>query len=199
MTVVTSSKMDANFLAAGSREARGSLFKTLTRGSGEKLATDCGGRARDAEGTWSADTGSRASRVSGAIGLGEPPEPPQRRLTGPCTQIVPSLRRGICRRQTAQGARVMLCLPTGDSLVLMLILVLVLCVFILGPQSSPPESQKPAIKRTIIRSNHSTLLWSSVSQYYTSWSWVRDYTSYTMNVCTHCTLTSSGKDVRAYL
>ena len=57
MTVVTS-KMDANFLAAGSREARESLFKTLTRGSGEKLATGGGGKARDAEGTWSADPAS---------------------------------------------------------------------------------------------------------------------------------------------
>ena len=58
LTVVTSSKVDANFLVAGSREACGSLFKTLTRGSGEKLATDGGGRARDAEGMWSADPGS---------------------------------------------------------------------------------------------------------------------------------------------
>ena len=58
LTVVTSSKMDANYLAAGSREVRGSLFKTLTRGSREKLATDGVGRARDAEGMWSADPGS---------------------------------------------------------------------------------------------------------------------------------------------
>ena len=58
LTVVTSSRMDANFLAAGSREARGSLLKTVTRGSGEKLATGGGGRARDADGTWSADPGS---------------------------------------------------------------------------------------------------------------------------------------------
>ena len=155
LTVVTSSKMDANFLAAGSREARRSLFKTLTQGSGEKLATGGGSRARDAEGMRSTDPGSWSSRVSGAIVLGEPPEPPQRRQTGPCTRIVPLLRRGICRRQTAQGARVMLCSATGDSLVLMLILVLVLCVFILCPQSRPPESQKPAIKRMIVRTNHS--------------------------------------------
>ena len=31
--------MDANFLTAGSHEARGSLFKTLTQGNGKKLAT----------------------------------------------------------------------------------------------------------------------------------------------------------------
>ena len=51
LTIVTSSKMDANFLAAGSGEARGSLFKTLTRESGEKLVAGGGGRARNAEGT----------------------------------------------------------------------------------------------------------------------------------------------------
>ena len=50
--------MDANFLAAGSREARGSLFKTLTQGNGKKLATGGGGRVRDAGETWSADPGS---------------------------------------------------------------------------------------------------------------------------------------------
>ena len=88
--------MVASFLADWSREARGSLFKSLTYGSVEKSSIGVG--------VWvPVCRGASAEEVS--CGSGGEPDPGQRWPTGPCTRTAPSFLKGIGRRQMWQGAR----------------------------------------------------------------------------------------------
>lgn len=84
--------MEANFLTVGSHEVRGSLFKTLTQGSGEKRVVTGGGVTKhEAQRAWSHSPGVQAACASSAMVLGELPEYAQHQLTGLCTQILPSV------------------------------------------------------------------------------------------------------------
>ena len=98
LVTVTSSRMVHSFLADWTREARGSLFKILTKGSVERSSVDA----------WVPACGN-ASVEGVSHGSGAIPDPGHRSPTGPCTRMAPSFLKGVGRRQILQGARVATC------------------------------------------------------------------------------------------